>query len=55
MSIFNYTTKGFNDEEPEYDPKEDYSPTSWDRDYNEDDETYDERMEDLESYLEGLD
>ena len=50
MAHFNCYT----DDEPEYNPEEDYSPTDWDKDPNESQNDYDDRMEDLNNYLEGL-
>lgn len=43
-----------NDSE-EYDDDDYYSPTDWDREPNESDEDYEERMENLEDYLESFD
>ena len=43
----------YSDDE-QYDPEEEYSPTSWDKDPNESHEDYEERVQDLEDYLESL-
>lgn len=32
-----------------------YSPTDWEREYNESDEDYEERIQDLEDFMESFD